>query len=233
MPNDDAKQVSVSGVTWWNSRFYHHCELCGCCRSRKRFYFLWNLSRSGSSKRFHETEYVTRCNTCRNLFRIVVAHKFQLTVSTCNGGLTFYTCVAIRCYVKGSNISRWTKPGQYLSNILSGGLVSSINAVCICIRPVKKIFIQCQSKRNTNRFGTGEHLRNYSFAKIKKCQRSRWSNPVEPAITAVQRQSQWESVSCLHEKCPVMTIHCRSLDLFSITPVTPVHHSGRNRTVNG
>ena len=41
-----------------------------------------------SSKKFHETDHVTRCNDCWNLFRIVVAHKFQLKVSTCNSGFT-------------------------------------------------------------------------------------------------------------------------------------------------
>ena len=58
------------------------------CRSRKRFYFSWNLSRNGSSKKFHETDHVTRYNACWNLFRSgVVWHKFQLKVSTCNGCL--------------------------------------------------------------------------------------------------------------------------------------------------
>ena len=47
------------------------------CRSIKRFYFSWNLSRNGSSKTFHETDHVTRCNACWNLFRSAVAHKFQ------------------------------------------------------------------------------------------------------------------------------------------------------------
>ena len=46
------EQVSQSGVTQWNSRFRHHCDRCGRCESRKRYYFWWNLSRNGSSKRF-------------------------------------------------------------------------------------------------------------------------------------------------------------------------------------
>ena len=46
------EQVSQSGVSRWNSRFCHHCDRCDRCRSRKRFYFLWNLSRNRSSKSF-------------------------------------------------------------------------------------------------------------------------------------------------------------------------------------
>ena len=49
---------------------------------------LRNLSRNGSSKKFHETNHVTRCNASWNLFRIAVAHKFQLKVSTCNSGVS-------------------------------------------------------------------------------------------------------------------------------------------------
>ena len=37
-------------------------------------------------KKFHKTDHVTWCNACWNLFRSAVAHKFQLKVSTCNGG---------------------------------------------------------------------------------------------------------------------------------------------------
>ena len=36
----------------------------------------------------HETNYVTRCKACWNMFRNAVAHKFQLKFSTCNNGLT-------------------------------------------------------------------------------------------------------------------------------------------------
>ena len=88
MCNNDAKQVSPGGVTRWISCFYRHWDCCECCRSRKRFYSSWNLSRNESSKKFHETDHVTWCNACWNLFRIVVAHKFQLKVSTCNSGFT-------------------------------------------------------------------------------------------------------------------------------------------------
>ena len=86
--NSDAKQVSPSGVTRWNSCFYHHWDCCECCWSRKPFYFSWNLSRNESSKTFHETDHVTWCNACWNLFGIVVPHKFQLKVLTCNSGFT-------------------------------------------------------------------------------------------------------------------------------------------------
>ena len=46
------EKVSQSGVTRWNFRFCHHCDRRDRCRSRKRFYFWWNLSRNGSSKSF-------------------------------------------------------------------------------------------------------------------------------------------------------------------------------------
>ena len=46
------EKVSQSDVTRWNSRFCHHCDRCDRCRSRKRFYFWWNLSRNRSSKSF-------------------------------------------------------------------------------------------------------------------------------------------------------------------------------------
>ena len=38
-------------------------------------------------KKFHETDHVTRCNACWNMFRNAFSHKFQLKVSTCNSGL--------------------------------------------------------------------------------------------------------------------------------------------------
>lgn len=79
-------QVSRSSVTWWNSCFSTTRTFASHCRSRKQCYFSWNLSRNGSSKKFHETDYVTRCNACWKLIRSAVAHKFQLTVSTYNGG---------------------------------------------------------------------------------------------------------------------------------------------------
>ena len=81
------RPVSRRGVTRWNSCFFATATVASHCRSRKRFYFSWNLSRNGSSKKFHETDHVTRCHVCWNLFRSAVAHKFQLKVSACNGGL--------------------------------------------------------------------------------------------------------------------------------------------------
>ena len=81
------RPVSRSGVTRWNSFFFATATVASRCRSRKWFYFSWNLSRNGSSKKFHETDHVTWRNACWNLFRSAVAHKFQLKVSTCNGGL--------------------------------------------------------------------------------------------------------------------------------------------------
>ena len=83
------RPVSRSGVTRWNSCFLTTATVASRCRSRKRLYFSWNLSRNGNSQKFHETDHVTRCNACGNLFRSAVAHKFQLKVSTCNGGLSF------------------------------------------------------------------------------------------------------------------------------------------------
>ena len=79
-------QVSRSSVTQWNSCFSTTTTFASHCRSRKRFYFSWNLSHNGSSKKFHKTDYVTWCNACWKLIRSAVAPKFQLKVSTCNGG---------------------------------------------------------------------------------------------------------------------------------------------------
>ena len=72
------RPVSRSVVTRWNSVVFSPL--------RPRFYFLWNLSRNGSSKKFHETNHVTQCNVCWNMFRSAVTHKFLLKFSTCNGG---------------------------------------------------------------------------------------------------------------------------------------------------
>ena len=78
------------------------------CRSRKRFYFSWNLSRNGSSKKFHETGHVTLCNTCWNLFRSTIAQEFQLKVSMCNGGLTVMSVYEIlTCKHRHSSKSYW------------------------------------------------------------------------------------------------------------------------------
>ena len=49
---DRARPVSRSGVTRGNSGFFTTATVASCCRSRKRFYFSWNLSRNGSSKSF-------------------------------------------------------------------------------------------------------------------------------------------------------------------------------------
>ena len=69
--------------------FFTTATVVSRCRRRKRFYFSWNLSCNGSSKKFHKTNHVTRCNACWNLFRSTLAHKFQLKVSMCNSGLTY------------------------------------------------------------------------------------------------------------------------------------------------
>ena len=45
-------------------------------------------------KKFHETDHVTRCNACLNMFRNAVAHKFQLKVSICKSGFNSH-CFAI------------------------------------------------------------------------------------------------------------------------------------------
>ena len=111
------RPVSRSGVTRWNSCFFTTATVASRCRSRKRFYFSWNLSRNGSSKKFHETDHVTRCNACWNLFRSAVAHKFQLKVSACNGGFrvvpktpkmsSSFILVLVRVLLKTPSIS-WT-----------------------------------------------------------------------------------------------------------------------------
>ena len=70
--------------------FLSSLRTCDRCRGRKRFYFSWNLSRNESLKKFQETDHVTRCNACWNLFRSAVAHKFQPKVSTCDSGFSLY-----------------------------------------------------------------------------------------------------------------------------------------------
>ena len=102
------RPVSRSNVTRWNSCFFTTATVASRCRSRKRFYFSWNLSPNGSSKKFHEIDHVTRCIACWNLFRSAAAHKFQLKVSMCNGGLshnyiqqnltTFVTWAILLCH---------------------------------------------------------------------------------------------------------------------------------------
>ena len=83
------EQVSQSGVhvTQWNSRFCHHCDRCNRCRSRKRFYFWWNLSRNRSSKSFTKPTMLHGATPVEHVsHRNTVAQKFQLKVSTCNSG---------------------------------------------------------------------------------------------------------------------------------------------------
>ena len=46
-------------VLYW---FYHQCNGCYRCRNRQRFYFTWYLPHNRSSRKFHETDHITRCN---------------------------------------------------------------------------------------------------------------------------------------------------------------------------
>ena len=78
-------------------RFYHQCNGCYRCRNRQRFYFTWYLPYNGSSKKFHETDHITRCNTCWNLFRSAIARQFHLKVSTCNSRFIYE--IALLCHV--------------------------------------------------------------------------------------------------------------------------------------
>ena len=71
-------QVSRSSATQWNSCFSTTTTFASHCRSRKQFYFSWNLSRNGSSKKFHETDYVTRCYACwKNWFAALLHTSFS------------------------------------------------------------------------------------------------------------------------------------------------------------
>ena len=81
-------------VLYW---FYHQCNGCYRCRNRQRFYFTWYLPHNGSSKKFHETDHITRCNACWNLFRSAIARQFHLKVSTCNSSFIYE--IALLCHV--------------------------------------------------------------------------------------------------------------------------------------
>ena len=96
--NLHVRPVSWSGVTRWNSCFYHHFDRHDRCRSRKWFYFSWNLSHNGNSKKFHKTDHVTQCNASWNLF--CVAHKFHLKVSMCNSGFIVCFCETLVCSIQ-------------------------------------------------------------------------------------------------------------------------------------
>ena len=94
---------------WGGGGGFTTATVASRCRSRKRFYFSWNLSRNGSPKTFRETDHVTRCNACWNLFRSAVAHKFQLKfqrVTTALGPqslLGYFLnlfCAACKCNMK-------------------------------------------------------------------------------------------------------------------------------------
>lgn len=66
------RPFSPSGVTRRNS--------CDCCRSRKRFYFTWNLSRNGNKTKFlRNRPFCTLQSQLKLvLFRSAFALKFQL-----------------------------------------------------------------------------------------------------------------------------------------------------------
>ena len=74
------RPFSRSGVTRRNSSLYHLCDRCDRCRSRKRFYFTWNLSRNGSKTKFSRNRpfYTLQSQLKLVLFRSAFAHKFQL-----------------------------------------------------------------------------------------------------------------------------------------------------------
>ena len=71
------RAFSPSGITRRNSFLYH---LCDRCRSRKRFYFTWNLSRNGNKTKFLRNRpfYTLQSQLKLVLFRSAFAHKFQL-----------------------------------------------------------------------------------------------------------------------------------------------------------
>lgn len=68
------RPVLRSCVIRWNSCIHHHCDRRDRFISTKRFYFLWNLPRNGSSRKFQKTDLITWCNPL-------------LKVSTWNRGL--------------------------------------------------------------------------------------------------------------------------------------------------
>ena len=59
-------------------------------QKQKAVLLLVKLVSQQKFKKFHETDHVTRCNACWNMFRNAFAHKFQLKVSTCNSGLKLF-----------------------------------------------------------------------------------------------------------------------------------------------
>ena len=74
------RPISPIGVTRRNSSLYHLCDRCDRCRSRKRFYFTWNLSRNGNKTKFLRNRpfYTLQSQLKLVLFRSAFAHKFQL-----------------------------------------------------------------------------------------------------------------------------------------------------------
>ena len=81
----ELRNTAQSSVTRWNFCFFTTATVASRCTSRKWFYCSWNLFRHGSSKKFHETDLVTWCNACWNLFCCAVVQKFLPNASTCNG----------------------------------------------------------------------------------------------------------------------------------------------------
>ena len=90
------------------------------CRNRQKFYFTWYLPRNGSSKKFHETDHITRCNACWNLFHSAAAHKFHLKAPKCNSGLINEIACCATCK------KACVKPGLHV--VVSGGFHFSYKA---------------------------------------------------------------------------------------------------------
>ena len=90
------------------------------CRNRQQFYLTWYLPRNGSSKKFHETDHITRCNACWNLFHSAAAHKFHLKASKCNSGLINEIACCATCK------KACVKPGLHI--VVSGGFHFSCKA---------------------------------------------------------------------------------------------------------
>ena len=82
------------------------------CRNRQQFYFTWYLPRNGSSKKFHETDHITRCNACWNLFHSPAAK--------CNRGLINEIACCATCK------KACVKPGLHV--VVSGGFHFSYKA---------------------------------------------------------------------------------------------------------
>ena len=105
-------ETTLSGVMYG--------ETLDRCRNRQHFYFTWYLPRNGSSKTFHETDHITRCNACWNLFHSAAAHKFHLKASKCNSGLINEIACCATCK------KACVKPGLHV--VASGGFHFSYKA---------------------------------------------------------------------------------------------------------